>query len=108
MCIRDSCETKIHAKHGTVPKGAYLWYKGSDNLWWLGQTHSADSSTPNTYIVRFLDDPGPVQLKLRPEFYTISPSAQQGSWCLQRFKSKGLARGIQRNIDRTHDVHAPL
>ena len=26
-------ETKIQAKQRTLPKGAYMWYKGSDNLW---------------------------------------------------------------------------
>ena len=100
-------DDKFRAKDKPPPKGAYLWYKGSDHLWWLGQIHSIDVLEADTYIVRFLDDPGPVQLKLRPDSYTTSPSAPRGSWCLQRSKSHGLRRGLQRNVDRTHDVHAP-
>ena len=100
-------DDKFRAKDQSLPKGAYLWYKVSDYLWWLGQIHSINVLEADTYIVRFLDDPGPVQLKLRPDSYTTSPSAPRGSWCLQRSKSHGLRRGLQRNVDRTHDVHAP-
>lgn len=39
------------------------------------------------YIVRFIDDPGPVQLTFRPMLYTTSPPAPRGSWCHQRLKS---------------------
>lgn len=50
-------EEDIRAKHRVLLIGAYLWYKGNDNLWWLGQTHSADLVATDTYIVRLIEDP---------------------------------------------------
>lgn len=100
-------DANIRAKKGVLPKSAYLWCKGSENLWWLGRIHPVDPLEADTYIVRFIDGPGPVQLTLRPSLYTVSPSAPRGSWRLQRFESKGLCRDMRRKVDRTHDVDAP-
>ena len=37
--------------------GAHLWFKSSDNLWWLGVIRSIGSAdTP--FVIRFLDNPG--------------------------------------------------
>ena len=39
----------------TVPVGAYVWYKGQDNLWWRG-INSAHTPRNGQYVVRLLDD----------------------------------------------------
>ena len=52
-----------------LPPGAHLWYKARDGLWWLGKIAyrvPSDSLSDNTDIIRFLDDPGPVKINLRP------------------------------------------
>ena len=50
--------------HDTVlPKGAHFWYKGADGLRWLGKI-SASTTEDKVYLVRFLDDPGPIKLPL--------------------------------------------
>ena len=86
----------------TLPAGANLWYKARDGLWWLGKVAhraSTDNFPPNFYIVRFLDDPGPIKIDLLPSSYTTSWSAVHGSWCLQRHQAGGLARGVLRSAD---------
>ena len=53
----------------TLPAGVHLWYKARNGLWWLGKiAHRApaDTSSADSYIVRFLDDPGPIEMKLLP------------------------------------------
>ena len=41
--------------HDTVlPKGARVWYKGDDGLWWLEKV-SASTTEDGVYLVRFLD-----------------------------------------------------
>ena len=61
--------------HDTVlPKIAHVWYKGDDGLWWLGNI-SASITEDNIYLVRFLDDPGPIKLPLPPTRYTTSTGA---------------------------------
>ena len=93
-----------------LPPGAHLWYKARDGLWWLGKiahrtTSDPPSETPsysssnNTYIVRFLDDPGPIKINLWSAHYTTSSTANYGSWCLLRLKTGSLARGVIRNSD---------
>ena len=96
----------------TLPAGAHLWYKARNGLWWLGKiAHRApaDNTSGNSYIVRFLDDPGPIKINLLPSAYTTSRSAVQGSWCLQRHQTGGLARGVLRNADGARGANtAPL
>ena len=65
-----------------LPKGAHFWYKGNDGLWWLGKI-SASTNADGVYLVRFLDDPGPIKLPLPPARYTTSTGGVRGSWCLQ-------------------------
>ena len=80
-----------------LPAGAHLWYKARDGLWWLGKiAHQASptTSTPDSYIVRFLDDPGPIKIDLLPSFYNTSRAGNYGSWCLQRHQTGGVARGV--------------
>ena len=54
-----------------LPNGAYFWYKGDDGVWWLGKI-SASTTTKEAYLVRLLDDPGPIKLPLPPARYTTS------------------------------------
>ena len=63
-----------------LPKGAHLSYKGDNGLWWLGKI-SESTTEDEVYLVRFLDDPGPIKLPLPPARYTISAGAVRGSWC---------------------------
>ena len=65
-----------------LPNGAHFWYKGDDGLWWLGKI-GASTPTDGVYLVRFLDDPGPIKLPLAPARYTTSTGAVRGFWCLQ-------------------------
>ena len=61
----------------TLPTGAHPWYKARNGLWWLGKVahrSSTGSSSANSYIVRFLDDPGPSKVDLLPSSYTTSRS----------------------------------
>ena len=92
----------------TLPSGAHIWYKARDGLWWLGKiahrapadtssTSFSDPSSDGSYIIRFLDDPGPIKINLRPALYTTATDAISGSWCLQRHGTGNLARGVLRN-----------
>ena len=53
------------------------------------------------YLVRFLDDPGPIKLPVPPARYTTSAGAVRGSWCLQVYEASAFPRGIQRNVDES-------
>ena len=46
-----------------LPKGAHVLYKGDDGFWWLGKI-SASATEDGVYLVRFLDNPGPIKLPL--------------------------------------------
>ena len=76
-----------------------MWYKDKDSHWWLGIIHTVDS-TREPFVIRFLDDPGPVRLILRPELYSTDATAARFSWCLQRRKSGGILDGVR------HAAHA--
>lgn len=87
-----------------LPPGTHFWYKSSDDIWWLGKINrpvAVSPSNPDTgrYIVRFLDDPGPIELTLAPDLYSFSLEAPRGSWCLQWHQPPGLIRGVLRNSD---------
>ena len=81
-----------------LPKGANFWYKGDDGLWWLGKI-SARTADDGVYLVRFLDDPGPIKLPLPPARYTTSTGAVRGSWCSQVHAASTFSQGVQRNVD---------
>ena len=83
-----------HYSTTVLPKGAHAWYKANDGLWWLGKI-SARTSIGGEYLVRFLDDPGPIKLPLSLAHYTTSTGGVQGSWCLQLGPGTSPARGIQ-------------
>ena len=84
--------------------GTHFWYKARDHHWWLGKI-SAHTTTVAQYIVRFLDDPGPV--KLSPSRYTTAIGAERDSWCLQSRQGRPLQRGILRNIDESRESNLP-
>ena len=92
-CYRDT----------VLPKGAHLWYKGNDGLWWLGEI-SASTTEDRVYLVRFLDDAGPIKVPLSPARYTTSTGAVRGSWCLQVHVASAFSRGVQRNVDESRGV----
>ena len=53
-----------------LPKGAHVWYKGDDGLWWLGKI-SVSTTDDKVYLGFFLDDPGPIKRPLpRTHFMT--------------------------------------
>ena len=79
------------------PKGAHVWYKGDDGLWWLGKI-SASTTEDGVYLVRFFDDPGPIKLPLSPACCTTSMGAVRGS-CLQVHVASAFFRGVQGNVD---------
>ena len=54
-CYRDT----------VLPKGAHLWYKGDDGLWWLAKI-SASTTEDGVYLAQSLDHPGPFKLHLFP------------------------------------------
>ena len=48
-----------------LPRGAHVWYKGDDGLWWIGKI-SASTTEDGVYLAPCLDDPWPI--KLAPSF----------------------------------------
>ena len=60
---------------------------------------SASTAEDGVYLVRFLDDPGPIKLPLSPARYTTSTGVVRGSWCLQVHVASAFSRGVQRNVD---------
>ena len=83
-----------------LPVGAHFWYKARDHHWWLGKI-SAHTTTAAHYIVRFLDDPGPIKLKLSPSRYTTAVGAERNSWCLQTRQGSALKHGVLLNADES-------
>ena len=94
-----------------LPKGAHFWYKGDDGLWWLGKI-SARTTENGIYLVRCLDDPGPIKLALPPARYTTSTGAVQGLGASRSTKperSPGESNVTQMNLEARLwlvDLHA--
>ena len=64
----------------------------------LAYRASTDNYSSNFYIVRFLDDPGPIKIDLLlPSYHTTSLGAVHGSWCPQRHQAGEVTRGVLRN-----------
>ena len=80
-----------------LSKRVHVWYKGGDGLWRFW-TISARTTEDGVYLVRFLDDSGPIKLPLPPARYTTSTGDVRGSWCLQVHVASAFLRGIQRNV----------
>ena len=60
-----------------------------------------EHTTKGTYLVRFLDDPGPITLPLTPAHCASSSGAVRGSWYLQVHLASAFARRFQRNADES-------
>ena len=86
-----------HYSATVLPNGTHLLYKTDGGLWWLGK-FSARTSIDGEYLVRFLNDPGPIKLPLSPAHHTTSTGGVQGSWCLQLCRGRSATRGIQSNV----------
>ena len=89
-----------HCRDTVLPKGAHFWYKGNDGLWWLGKI-SASTTEDGVYLVRFLNDPGPIKLPLFPARDTTSTGGIRDSWRLQVHVASTFSRGVQRNVDES-------
>ena len=81
-----------------LPTGAHVWYKGDDGFWWFGKIN-ASTTEDGVYLVRVLDDLGPIKFLLGPARYTTSTGAIRGSWCLKVHVASAFSRGVQRNVD---------
>ena len=57
-----------------LPKGAHVWYKGDDGLWWLGKI-STSTTADGVYLVQVSDDPGPIKLPL-PRVTRLQPGVR--------------------------------
>ena len=75
-----------------LPKGAHVWYKGYDGLWWLGKL-TARTTVNGVYLARILGDPGLIKLPLFLARYTTSAGAVRGSWRLQVHVSIAFSPG---------------
>ena len=73
---------RVRFSTAPLPTGASVWYHSFDGSWWLGKIKQA-SDAPGRYIIRFLDNPGPVLVDLPPSAYNTALHAPCGSWCLQ-------------------------
>ena len=83
-----------------APREPTFWYKGDDGLWQLGKI-SASTTADGVYLVRFLDDPGPIKHPLPPVRCTTSTGAVRGSRCLQVHVAITFPRVLQRNVDES-------
>ena len=86
-----------------LPVLTHFWGKARDHHWWLGKMY-AHPKTAAHYVVRFLDDPGPVKLKLFPSRYTTTSGAERDMLCLQTRQGRTLRQGILRNINESRGV----
>ena len=57
------------------------------------------TTTVNQFIVRFLDDPGPIQITLFSDRYNAGQSVRCGAWCVQVHRNSSFVRSLQRNVD---------
>ena len=69
-----------------------LLVKGSrDTFWCLGAV-TRTTTTANQFIVRFLDDPGPIRITLFPDRYNADKSVRCGAWCVQVHRNSSFGR----------------
>ena len=87
-------------RYSPLPAGDYFWYKARDTLWWLTKI-TWTTTIVNHYVVRFLDDPRPLQLTLSPARCDANQDAPCRAWCLQIHRHISFMRGLQRNIDES-------
>ena len=70
-----------------LPVGDSIWYHSFDGSWWLGKIKQPPNDS-GRYVIRFLDNPSPAQIKLQESTYNTAPHApcglHRGSLCLHR------------------------
>ena len=96
-----------HSVSTTVlPVGDRFWYKARDHHWWLGKI-SAHTKTVAHYVVRFLDDPRPVKLKLSPPgtLRLLERNAARGAFKL--VKVVPSSRGVCATSTSTMESNLP-
>ena len=76
-----------------LPIGASIWFHSFDGSWWLGKIKQP-SDALGRYIVRFLDNPGPVLLDLPDSAYDTALHVPCGSWCLQTHGRTNPLQGV--------------
>ena len=76
-----------------LPTGASVWYNSFDGSWWLGKIKQVSNGL-GRYIIRFLDNPGPVLIDLPPSAYNTALHAPCGSWCLQTHGCTNPLHGV--------------
>lgn len=75
-------------------RGTRIWFMNSDYLRRLGIIHEVNS-TDRPFVVRSLDDPGPIKVILKPTSYSTDPAAGCFSWCRERQRAGGGTAGWQ-------------
>lgn len=86
-----------------LPKGAYVWYTAMDSRWWVGKGHWVDPAADNAYFIRFLNDPGPLKIRL-DNYYAEVPTDRRGSWCLQRHDKGDISTAVLCKPDTAWDT----
>ena len=76
-----------------LPIGASIWFHSFDCSWWLGKIKQP-SDVLGRYVVRFLDNPGPVLLDLPDSAYNTALHAPCGSWGLQTHGRTNPLQGV--------------
>ena len=87
-----------HYSTTVLPNGAHFRYNADDGLWWPGKI-STRTFIDGEYLVRILDDPGPIEPPLPLVHYTTRTGGVRGSWCLHLRRGKSVACGLQSNLD---------
>lgn len=79
-------------------RGVYLWFKDQENVRWLGIIHTVGCVNEPS-MIRFLDDPDQVNVRLRPKLHSIVLSAKRFPWCLQYRTFGGIVSGVGHHGD---------
>ena len=87
-------------RHAAPSNGAFFCYKGNDGLWWLPHIGeiSLSKTTDRVYLVRPLDDPGPIKLPLSPTRYTKLARSHLGRSNVARMDLEAQCGSPRRSI----------
>ena len=77
----------------SLPIGASVWYHFFDGSWWLGKIKQP-SDVRGRYVIRFLDNSGPVLIDLPDPAYNTALPAPCGSWCLKTHSCTNPLQGV--------------
>ena len=90
-----------------TPRRRLLLVQGARQPVVAKQNHPHHNSRANQYIVRFLDDPGPIQLTLSPGRYDADQGAPCGAWCLQVHATAPSCAGFSATLTNEKVRHLP-